>query len=421
MARAPPLSLAYLASDSLFEQEVLKLTDGETEDDLNRRLIQSAEDVGMSEHEVSQCLGPNFVIPPIETTPSTSVSTAIHSPNSRGSFNTGSTAHTSDYSLRSDELRHSGQATPHRRNISISSLFRGKDTPDTSIDSMPYMLPEIREASSPRRTRGHFVIKDVEISILNGKGLKKFSRGLGVFRKGSGSEPVPWQREPSPGDLTKYSTGGIHASLAGRVDLKDPRAHIIVEKRMHSASRAGSRAPSINTEAGGDRPRVGLRALSGAYLRKKANRQSIGDPRELQQGKHSWSATDLPETDSSAYRLTPMSTMHDEDSDSDGELGGGTTLQAMLASSPYAEPEPVRQEMKDAMKARSFLMVQAANRNELRRLRAFRNKQVRALQTLHDNERNKMLSVFDQQRELIDAKVSAAGFLLIPDIGTKKA
>ncbi|MBE7181433.1 MAG: hypothetical protein INR71_09540, partial [Terriglobus roseus] len=362
----PPISPAYLASDALFEQEVLKLSAAESEDDLNRRLVQSAEDVGMSEHEIAQCLGPHFMPMALHTAPS-SVSTAIHSPNSRGSFNTGSTAPTSSHSILSDEPRPSMHGAAHRKNISISSLFGargGRDMPQPSLDSIPVTLPEVPNSSL--KAKAQFLVRDVEINILNGKGLRKFSKGFSVFRKGSGNEPVPWQPEPSPHDPVKYSTGGIHAGLAGRIELKDQHRPMIIEARMPPG-----RPPSVNTEAG---DRRGFRSRSGAIMRKKTNRKSIPDPTELH-GVHSWSSTDLADNDS-GFHFTPMSTMRDEGDADDASI----PLQAMLASSPWAEPEPIRQEMKDAMKTRSYLMVQAANRNELRRLRAFRNKQVRALQ-----------------------------------------
>ena len=42
MAR-PTITLDFLSSDTLYEREVLKLFDGETEDDLNERVIRSAQ------------------------------------------------------------------------------------------------------------------------------------------------------------------------------------------------------------------------------------------------------------------------------------------------------------------------------------------------------------------------------------------
>ncbi|KAF2104381.1 hypothetical protein NA57DRAFT_70587 [Rhizodiscina lignyota] len=405
MAR-PAITVDFLSSDTLFEREVLKLSDGETEDDLNQRVVQSAQDVGLSDLEIAHTLGPAINPFPAPTAPSSISTTAIHSPNSRGSLNTNSTAPTSSHSISSGEPRQSLHRPSHHKNISISSLFgplKGKEFSPPSLESIPITLPE---AHSPRRTKPHFLVRDIEIRLAHGKGLKKLSK---VFRKDSMHEHIPWQMEPTPEASPTVSAmkpigSGIRTGVAGQISIKEEDAPVITERRLFS-----SRPPSINTEAG---ERLGFRARSSKFLGKKMNRRSVTGPIDIANGRHAWSSLELSvEPETPLTPLTPLSSMEDE-SEIDG---ASTTLQAMLASSPFESPEPLRQEMKDAMKTRSFITVQALNRGELRRLKAFRNKQLLALATLHEVERNKMLSIYEQQKELIDAKYRQALTHLVED------
>lgn len=391
-AQAP--TLEFLASDSLYEREVLKLSDGDTEEDLNRRLVQTAEDVGMTDSEIASCLGPHLVPAAVHTAPSI-VSTAINSPNSRGSLNTSSTAPTSHSSFAIEDPRLSMQSRTHKKNISIGSLFN-QSRNQTSLDNAA-AIPTPADANTTRKGRQTFTIRDVEFNILNGKGLERISRRFGL-RKSSADEPVPWQTVPENLETPqRYNAGGIHAGLTGRIDLQPDSNRLAVPQSTYS-----SRAPSINSEAG---ERHRFRSRSAAFMKmKKPTRRSYGNPSDLS-GKVAWSqpgsSTNLPGIDFERP-LPPLPAMDDESQAPDASV----PLSAMLASSPYAEPEPVRLEMRDALKARAGLQVQSQNRTELRKLKAFRNKQMRVLENMHENERNKMLSVFDQQKELIDAKVS---------------
>lgn len=230
-------------------------------------------------------------------------------------------------------------------------------------------------------------MRDIEIRLSHGKGLKKLSK---VFQKHSPHDP--WQLEPAPeGSLLKPIRTGIHTGVAGRISVKDAESPLLVEKRNRS-----SRPPSMISDAGD-----GFRAKSNNALWKKSNRRTVTGPLGVSNGRHGWSSSIDLTGDPESELLTPLSLMEDG---TDTHIAN-TGLHSVFSSSPFDSPEPVSEEMKDAMKRRSFITVQAQNRGELRRLKAFRKKQLLALATLHEVERNKTISMYEQQQELIEAKV----------------